>query len=106
MLLDCARLFVFVRACVCLSVCASVIILAEQTHEYGLYSRAGEEPSCLGLRSKPPVVLSFSHFVTGCCANGFYDPGPFCPSPSSSSALPSLPADHYLGLLYCSALGW
>lgn len=68
--------------CVCVFVC--VIILVEYTHEYSLSSRAGEEPSSLGLRSKLPVVLSFSHFVTGCCANGFYDPGPF------SSSLPSL----------------
>lgn len=65
--------------------------------------RAGEEPSSLGVRSKPPVVLSFSHFVTGCCANGFLRPWPFLFIPPCS---PPLIADHYSGLLYYSALGW
>lgn len=51
----------------------------------------------LGLRSRPPVVWSFSHFVTGCCANGFYDPGPF----SSAPPLSSTTAHHYLALLCC-----
>lgn len=65
-------------------VCVCVIILVEYSHEYSFFSRAGEEPFSLGVHSEPPVVLSFSHFVTGCCANGFYDPFPF------SSFLPSL----------------
>lgn len=43
------------------------------------------------MQSKSPVVLSFSHFVTRCCANGFYESGPFSLSllPCSLVAVPS-----------------
>lgn len=42
----------------------------------GSVSELEESPPACGGRSKPPVVLSFSHFVAGCCANVFYDCAP------------------------------
>lgn len=44
-----------------------------------------------GGRPQPPVVLSFSHFVARCCANGFLRSWPSPPSFSPSSLFPALP---------------
>lgn len=80
-----------------------VVVLVGSSREYRLGPELEESPPACGGHSDPPVLLSFSHFVAGCCANVFYDCGLFLLSPPRTSPLM---ADHYLHLLYCPALGW
>lgn len=57
-----------------------------------------KSPLVLGARSKPPVVLSVTHFDFCCCANGFYDPGLFSSSP------PLLHLQPIISLVFFTAL--